>query len=42
MVFWNNPAEITDSPKLVEIISLNPSVSIGDPFQAFIQVMLTV
>jgi hypothetical protein len=24
LVFWNNPAENIDSPKLVEIVSLNP------------------
>jgi hypothetical protein len=30
--FWNNPAKNIDSPKLKEIISLNPYVSIGDPF----------
>jgi hypothetical protein len=34
--FWNNHAENKDSPKLVEIISLNLKVSIGDLFQAFL------
>jgi ABC-type polysaccharide/polyol phosphate export permease len=41
-VFWNNPAKNIDSPKLIEIVNLNPLVSIGDSFQAFLQVKLTV
>jgi hypothetical protein len=29
MVFWINPAENTDSPKLMEFISLNPYTYVG-------------
>jgi hypothetical protein len=25
-IFWNNPTENTDSPKLLEIVSLNPKL----------------
>jgi hypothetical protein len=42
MVFWINPAENIDSPKLVEFVSLNPKTYVGDYFHGFIQVILTV
>ena len=41
MVFWINPVEITDSPKLVEFISLDPYTFVGDHIYALIHISLT-
>jgi hypothetical protein len=42
MVFGIKPAEITDSPKLIEFVSLNPYTFVGDHNCALIHVSLTV
>jgi hypothetical protein len=42
MVFWTNPVKNTDSPKLVEFVSLNPETFIGDHIYALIHVILMV
>jgi len=42
MVFWINPAENSDSPKLIEFVSLDPKTFINDYIYALIQVVLIV
>ena len=42
MIFWINPIENTDSPKLVEFVSLNPKTFVGEYIYAVIPVIFTV
>jgi hypothetical protein len=42
MVFWIYLAENTDSPKLVEFVSLNPYTFVGDHIYALMHISLMV
>jgi hypothetical protein len=42
LVFWLNPAEDIDSPKLVEIVNNNLLLYDNDPFSPFMQGKLMV